>query len=183
MLAALAEDFPVPIEISVASTHLPAPVLAAAYFVCAEALANVAKHAAASRAAVSVTAGDGWIRVQVEDDGVGGADPGHGSGLRARRPCRDHRWNAPGGRCSRARDPSRRRDPPQRRRVMSAGRGCQRILVQTFVDHTNLSPASMGPIGRGRGCLVVDREGKGQDTANVWPVEHDAVAGNRVGPL
>ena len=57
-------------------------MLAAAYFVCAEALANVAKHAAASRAAVSVTAGDGWIRVQVEDDGVGGADPGHGSGLR-----------------------------------------------------------------------------------------------------
>ena len=29
-----------------------------------------------------MTAGDGWVRVQVEDDGVGGADPGHGSGLR-----------------------------------------------------------------------------------------------------
>jgi signal transduction histidine kinase len=81
-LAALAEDFPIPIEISVASTHLPAPVLAAAYFVCAEALANVAKHAAASRAAVSMTAGDGWVRLQIEDDGVGAADPEHGSGLR-----------------------------------------------------------------------------------------------------
>ena len=53
-----------------------------AYFVCAEALANVAKHAAASRVAVSVTARDGRVRVEIEDDGVGGADPGRGSGLR-----------------------------------------------------------------------------------------------------
>jgi signal transduction histidine kinase len=81
-LAELAEDFPVPIQIRVASVRLPPPVVVAAYFVCAEALANVAKHAAASRVAVSMTAGDGWVRVQIDDDGVGGADPGHGSGLR-----------------------------------------------------------------------------------------------------
>jgi signal transduction histidine kinase len=54
----------------------------ATYFVCAEALTNVAKHAAAGHVAVSVTSSDGWVRVAVEDDGVGGADPAHGSGLR-----------------------------------------------------------------------------------------------------
>jgi signal transduction histidine kinase len=53
-----------------------------AYFVCAEALANVAKHAAASRVTVAITAGDGRLRVEIADDGAGGADPGRGSGLR-----------------------------------------------------------------------------------------------------
>jgi signal transduction histidine kinase len=56
----------------------------AAYFVCAEALTNVAKHAAASRVTVTVTAttGDGRVRVEIADDGIGGADPAGGSGLR-----------------------------------------------------------------------------------------------------
>jgi signal transduction histidine kinase len=81
-LAALAKDFPLPVEIKVAGTQLPPRVAVAAYFVCAEALANVAKHAAASRVAVAVTAGEGRVRVEIEDDGVGGADPGRGSGLR-----------------------------------------------------------------------------------------------------
>jgi signal transduction histidine kinase len=58
------------------------PVEAAAYFVCAEALANVAKYASASNVTVSVTADDTAVAVVVEDDGVGGADPAHGSGLR-----------------------------------------------------------------------------------------------------
>ena len=62
--------------------QLPSRVAAAAYFVCAEALTNAAKHAAASRVTVAVTAGDGQLRVEIEDDGVGGADPGRGSGLR-----------------------------------------------------------------------------------------------------
>jgi signal transduction histidine kinase len=53
-----------------------------AYFVCAEALANVAKHAAATRVAVAVTARDGRVRVEIEDDGVGDVDLGRGSGLR-----------------------------------------------------------------------------------------------------
>jgi signal transduction histidine kinase len=50
--------------------------------VCAEALANTAKHAAAARVAVAVTASEGWVRVEIADNGVGGADPAYGSGLR-----------------------------------------------------------------------------------------------------
>ena len=46
------------------------------------ALANVAKHAAAARVTVAITAGAGRLRVEVADDGVGGADPARGSGLR-----------------------------------------------------------------------------------------------------
>jgi signal transduction histidine kinase len=81
-LAALAKDFPLPVDLNVASSQLPERVAVVAYFVCAEALANVAKHAAAARVAVAVTASEGQVRVEVEDDGVGGADPVHGSGLR-----------------------------------------------------------------------------------------------------
>jgi signal transduction histidine kinase len=81
-LAALAKDFPLPVDIKVASTQLPQRVAVVAYFVCAEALTNIAKHAAAARATVAVTASKGRLRVEIADDGVGGADPGHGSGLR-----------------------------------------------------------------------------------------------------
>jgi signal transduction histidine kinase len=81
-LTVLAKDFPVPAQVTVAGDRVPSPVAVVAYFVCAEALANVAKHAGAARAAVSVTARDGLVRVEIEDDGVGGADPGRGSGLR-----------------------------------------------------------------------------------------------------
>ena len=62
--------------------ELPADVEAVAYFVCSEALANIAKHAGASRASISVTTGDGRVRVAIEDDGRGGADPARGTGLR-----------------------------------------------------------------------------------------------------
>ena len=48
----------------------------------AESLANVAKYAAASRAQVDLARDDGLLVVEVSDDGVGGADPGKGSGLR-----------------------------------------------------------------------------------------------------
>jgi signal transduction histidine kinase len=81
-LAALANDFPIPVQVTVAGDQVPSSVAVVAYFVCAEALANVAKHAAATHIAVSVTAHDGRVRVEIEDDGVGGADPGRGSGLR-----------------------------------------------------------------------------------------------------
>jgi signal transduction histidine kinase len=81
-LAVLAKDFPVPVQVTVAGDQVPSPVAVVAYFVCAEALANVAKHAGAARVAVSVTARGGRVRVEIEDDGVGGADPGRGSGLR-----------------------------------------------------------------------------------------------------
>ena len=81
-LAALAKDFPVPVQVTVAGDQVPSSVAVVAYFVCAEALANVAKHAGAARVAVSVTARGGRVRVEIEDDGKGGADPGRGSGLR-----------------------------------------------------------------------------------------------------
>ncbi|HEV8167484.1 MAG TPA: ATP-binding protein, partial [Actinomycetota bacterium] len=81
-LAALAKDLPVPVDLNVASPQLPQRVAAAAYFVCAEALTNTAKHAAAARVTVAVTSNDGRLRVEIADDGVGGADPAYGSGLR-----------------------------------------------------------------------------------------------------
>jgi signal transduction histidine kinase len=56
-------------------------VQAAVYFVCSEALANVVKYAAASRASVDVAVRDGRVCVEIRDDGVGGADPGRGTGL------------------------------------------------------------------------------------------------------
>ena len=60
---------------------MPAPVEAAAYFVVSEALANVAKHAHASAVSVSVASDDGSLVVEIEDDGVGGAELRAGSGL------------------------------------------------------------------------------------------------------
>lgn len=81
-LAWLADGFPVPMEIVVTSGPMPSRVQAAAYFVCAEALANVLKYASASRVTVAVTSDDARITVAVEDDGVGGADPARGSGIR-----------------------------------------------------------------------------------------------------
>jgi len=81
-LAVLAKDLPLPVEIKVTGNQLPEQVAAAAYFVCAEALANTAKHAAAARATIAVTASEGRVRVEIADDGVGGADHRRGSGLR-----------------------------------------------------------------------------------------------------
>jgi signal transduction histidine kinase len=57
-------------------------VAATAYFATCEALANVAKHARATDVSISVGCGDGRLRVTITDDGVGGADPAAGSGLR-----------------------------------------------------------------------------------------------------
>ena len=67
---------------SLPAGRLPPPVEAAAYFVVAEALTNVAKYADASEARVQVSRSNGHAVVEVADDGVGGADPGRGSGLR-----------------------------------------------------------------------------------------------------
>jgi PAS domain S-box-containing protein len=72
----------IPVQVSVDSARrLPQHVEVAAYYVVAEALANVAKHARASAAFVDVAAEDGVLRLCVRDDGVGGADPSRGSGL------------------------------------------------------------------------------------------------------
>jgi len=70
---ALGARAPVPVEIDVSVDRLPAPVEATAYFVVAEALTNVAKHASAARARVVARIQDGTLRVEVRDDGIGGA--------------------------------------------------------------------------------------------------------------
>ena len=82
-LDALLARTPVPVEIAeLPEGRLDAPVEAAAYYVVAEAITNVAKYAEASHATVSITQSNGSAKVTVCDDGVGGADPTGGSGLR-----------------------------------------------------------------------------------------------------
>jgi PAS domain S-box-containing protein len=81
-LESLAARSPLPIEIRGASADLPAQVEAAAYYVVSEALANVTKYAQASAVEVKVERMNGIAVVEVADDGVGGADPLRGSGLR-----------------------------------------------------------------------------------------------------
>jgi signal transduction histidine kinase len=81
-LEALAARSPLPVEINGASCELPAQVEAAAYYVVSEALANVTKYAQASAVEVTVERMNGIALVEVADDGVGGADPLRGSGLR-----------------------------------------------------------------------------------------------------
>jgi signal transduction histidine kinase len=61
--------------------RLPHPMDTAAYYVVSEALANATKHASASAAEVKLEVRDGTLHVSIRDDGVGGADPSHGSGL------------------------------------------------------------------------------------------------------
>jgi signal transduction histidine kinase len=74
---------PLPVEITeMPQERLAAPVEAAAYYVVAEAITNVAKYARASNVTVSISRSNGHARVVVSDDGVGGADPTLGTGLR-----------------------------------------------------------------------------------------------------
>jgi signal transduction histidine kinase len=77
---ALASRMAVPVDIGVAVGPLPDTVEATAYFVVAEALTNVTKHARAAHAAVTARIEDGTLAVHVRDDGIGGARP-DGSGL------------------------------------------------------------------------------------------------------
>ena len=79
---ALAERTPVPVAIDVTEGRFATEVEAAAYFVIAEALTNVARYAGATEARVEVTASGDRLRVTVADNGRGGADPAAGSGLR-----------------------------------------------------------------------------------------------------
>jgi signal transduction histidine kinase len=82
-LEALASRAPVPVQVNgdLAEQKLQPAVEAAAYFVTSEALANVAKYAHATAAFVEVDLQNGYLRLSVRDDGVGGADPQQGSGL------------------------------------------------------------------------------------------------------
>jgi signal transduction histidine kinase len=81
-LSSLTADFPLPIDLDLATVDAPPNAEACAYFVCSEALANIAKYASASTVGMSVSSGAGVLVVDVSDDGVGGADPDRGTGLR-----------------------------------------------------------------------------------------------------
>jgi signal transduction histidine kinase len=103
-LSALAARSPVPVTIDVQLDRRPSPpVEAAAYFIVAEALTNVAKHSNAGWADVRVRMNNGTLRIAIQDDGVGGAKvvPGGGlAGLADRVASAEGRWrlaSPPGG--------------------------------------------------------------------------------------
>ncbi len=81
-LEALAGRSPVPVTVEAIQERLPAEVEGTAYFVASEALANVVKHAGATKASIRATRVNGTLVVEVEDDGIGGAASRNGSGLR-----------------------------------------------------------------------------------------------------
>ncbi|HEX3286597.1 MAG TPA: DUF4118 domain-containing protein [Mycobacterium sp.] len=81
-LKAVARRSAVPVDLDIAvDRRLPESVEVAAYFVVAESLTNVAKHAQASAVKVSAASDDANLRLAIHDDGIGGADPATGSGL------------------------------------------------------------------------------------------------------
>jgi GAF domain-containing protein len=78
---ALVSRVSLPVSVDVPGERLPAGVEATAYFLVGEALTNVVKHARAGGAQVTARVERGELRVEVRDDGVGGARGGHGTGL------------------------------------------------------------------------------------------------------
>jgi signal transduction histidine kinase len=82
-ISALADRSVVPAVVSsLPDRRLPMAVEATAYFVISEALANTAKYASATRASVGASCDDSRLRVEVSDDGIGGADQRQGTGIR-----------------------------------------------------------------------------------------------------
>jgi signal transduction histidine kinase len=80
---ALVLDTPLPTALEIdLPGRLTAPVESACYFAIAEALANAVKHASARHAGIRIQHSGGLLRIEVADDGVGGADPERGTGLR-----------------------------------------------------------------------------------------------------
>jgi signal transduction histidine kinase len=84
-LASLVADASLATELEVLAHGVPPSIAACVYFVCAEAIANASKHASADLVRISVVAGEDRVTVEIEDDGVGGADPARGTGLRGLR--------------------------------------------------------------------------------------------------
>jgi signal transduction histidine kinase len=81
-LKTLAGRSPIPVDLQLQTDErLPEPVEVNAYYVVAEALTNAARHARASSVRVEVSTTAGVLRVAVQDDGAGGADPTRGTGL------------------------------------------------------------------------------------------------------
>ena len=109
-LLSLADRSPVPVTVaSSVEERLPPPVEATAYFVVAEALTNVAKHADATRAEVHARRDGADLRLEISDDGRGGASIAGGTGLRGL----DDRVAALGGTCPDV-QPTRWRDADRR---------------------------------------------------------------------
>jgi signal transduction histidine kinase len=82
-IRALALDCPLAVTADIdLPGHVPAPVETAAYFAVAEALTNVTKHAGARSVHITAQHASGRLRIEVTDDGAGGADPQRGTGLR-----------------------------------------------------------------------------------------------------
>jgi signal transduction histidine kinase len=81
-LATLAGRSAVPVQVAAPAGRLPAVIETAVYFVCSEALTNVAKHAQATRADIRVRLKGDLVTVSIADDGTGGADLSAGSGLK-----------------------------------------------------------------------------------------------------
>jgi signal transduction histidine kinase len=80
---ALALDTPFPVDLDInLPGRLSAPVESACYFAVAEALANAVRHSGARRVHIRMQHAGGILRIQVADDGAGGADPARGTGLR-----------------------------------------------------------------------------------------------------
>ena len=81
-LKMLARRSAVPVDLDVRmDSRPPEPIEVGAFYVVSEALTNAVKHSEATTITVDVAAGDDWLRVRVEDDGVGGAEFAGGSGL------------------------------------------------------------------------------------------------------
>jgi signal transduction histidine kinase len=81
-VSALAARLPVPVSLHVNIQERASPAIeAVAYFVVSEALTNIARHADATRAVIAVDRAGDLLTVVVTDDGIGGADPGRGSGI------------------------------------------------------------------------------------------------------
>ena len=82
-ISALPVDLTARLNLLVSANRLDPSIEATIYFVCAEALTNIAKYAGAANVSVQVHQDDGSVTATIEDDGIGGADQTRGSGLRS----------------------------------------------------------------------------------------------------
>ncbi len=80
-IESLVSRMSLPVGVDVSEERFPAGVEATAYFVVSEALTNAVKYSGATRAEVRVHASEGALRVEIRDDGKGGATPDRGTGL------------------------------------------------------------------------------------------------------
>ena len=81
-VATLAERCPIPVDVSVTEGRCASAVESTAYFIVAEALTNIVRYSSAKSARVTAHRQNGSMILEVTDDGIGGADPSAGSGLR-----------------------------------------------------------------------------------------------------